>query len=113
MPLNSKRKDKVMNIRFVVFILFCAIATHVVPAAAVDFPERQKEKYKNMDYIEVDELYQDYLDNNVTIVDVRSRLEYETIHPKNAVHLPLAERSFESELEKLVNSTPGKKTAFY
>lgn len=66
-----------------------------------------------MQWIEIDELHQDYLDDKVTIVDTRSKLEYETIHTKGAVHIPVAEGSFESELEKLVSSAPGKKTAFY
>ena len=113
MPLNSKLKEKFMNMRFVVFIVFCAVALHVVPAVAVDFPGRQKEKYKDMQWIEIDELHQIFLDNKVTIVDVRSKLEYETIHAKGAVHISVAKRNFESELNKLVSSTPGKKTAFY
>jgi len=102
-----------MKNKCIVFVVLCVAALFAVPAVAVDFPAREKAKYKKMKWIEIDDLYQDYLDNKVTIVDVRSRLEFETIHTKDAVHIPVAERDFESELKKIIRKSPGKKTAFY
>ncbi len=85
-----------------------------VSAAAVDFPGRRNPKYKDVQCIEINQLYQDYLNGNVNIVDVRSKLEYETIHPVGAVHIPVAAASFESELKKFVHgSGTDKKIAFY
>ncbi len=102
-----------MKNKFRVFIVLCIATLFAVPATAVDFPAREKAKYKNMKWVEIDDLYQDYLDNKVNIVDVRSKLEFETIHTKDAFHIPVAERSFEGELKKLIRKSPGKKTAFY
>ncbi len=102
-----------MKNKFVVFIVLCVAALFAAPATAVDFPAREKDKYKKMKWVEIDDLYQDYLDNKVNIVDVRSKLEFETIHTKDAVHIPVAGRSFEGELKKLIRKSPGKKTAFY
>jgi predicted sulfurtransferase len=90
-----------------------AFCLYVLPAAAVEFPGRQKTKYKSVQPIEIEELYQDYVDNKVNIIDVRSKLEYDTIHIDSALHIPVTKRSFESELRKVVAGAPGKKTAFY
>lgn len=102
-----------MKVRLCVFVALCTFFAHVLPAVAVDFPARKKPKYKNVKPIEIQQLHKDYLENKVTVVDVRSKLEYETIHIKDAFHISVADQSFERELEKLIGATPETKTAFY
>lgn len=62
--------------------IFFAGLVLAATAVAIDYPGREKPKYQSVPYIEIDELYQDYLDGNVIIVDVRSELEYNTIHSR-------------------------------
>lgn len=97
----------------VTLIVTLMLYTMVVQAGAVEFPGRQKEKYKDMQWSEIEELHQDYLDDKVAIIDVRSKLEYETIHINTALHIPLAGRGFEGKLKKFTKTVPGKKIAFY
>jgi predicted sulfurtransferase len=80
---------------------------------AIDYPGRQEQKYKDVPYIGMDQLYKDYIDGKVVIVDVRSKLEFDTIHTEGAVHIPIADRSFEDGLKRLVEREPNKKIAFY
>ncbi len=95
------------------FILLLLTVAQVVPVFAVEFPGREKDKYRNLQWIEIEQLQQDYINGNVTIVDVRSSLEYDTIHIKGAVHLPVADKGFIQALADIVRKNPGKKTAFY
>lgn len=82
-------------------------------SAEIEYPGRKEPKYQDVPYIEIDELHQDYLDGNIIIVDVRSELEYETIHVDGSVHIPVGSRSFEAEVKKLAKTHPGKKIGFY
>ena len=103
-----------MKVRsFVTSIVPLMLFTLVAQAGAVDFPGRQKEKYKDMHWSEIEELHQEYLDSKVAIIDVRSKLEYETIHINGALHIPLAGQGFDGKLKKFIKTTPGKKIAFY
>ena len=94
----------------VFLLLFLMISTAF---AAVEFPGRHEAKYKNVQCIEIDDLYKEYTNNNITLVDVRSQLEFDTIHPKGALHIPVAEKGFEEKLKTLSSDVPGKKIAFY
>ncbi len=91
-------------------IVVCLVGTTVL---AVDFPGRTMSKYQDVLCIEVDELYQEYRNQNVVIVDTRSQLEYDTIHIKGAVHIPVGSRAFESQVQELARKHPGKKISFY
>ena len=82
-------------------------------AAAVEFPARAKEKYKEVPYIEIDTLFEDYKADNVVIVDVRSDLEFNTIHVDGSVHIPLSSGDFEATVKTLAEENSGKKIAFY
>ncbi len=84
-----------------------------VTVVAIEDQGREKPKYQRVPYIEIDELYQDYLVGNMIIVDVRSKLEYETIHTDGAVHIPVGSHAFEAEVKKLAETNPGKKISFY
>jgi rhodanese-related sulfurtransferase len=82
-------------------------------ALAIEYPGRQEPKYHQVPYIEINDLYQEYLAGNVIIVDVRSQLEYETIHIDRAFHIPVGNQAFEAEVKKLAEANPGKKISFY
>ena len=66
-------------------------------AGSGDFPGRAL--YREVPVIEVDELYKKLGD--VVVVDVRSNYEYETLHIKGAVNLPLADMRFAKEVKRL------------
>lgn len=102
---------KVRSLSFfaVLFVILMLTST----AMGIEYPGRKEPKYQGVPYIEIDELYQDYLAGNVIIVDVRSRLEYDTIHTDGAIHIPIGSQAFESELKKLAGANPGKKISFY
>ncbi|HIQ37239.1 MAG TPA: rhodanese-like domain-containing protein [Desulfocapsa sulfexigens] len=102
-----------MKVNVYIFLVLCTFVLHALPVMAIDFPGRKNPKYGTVQTIEINRLYNDYLENKVTLIDVRSLLEYETIHIKGAFHVSMAEQTFESELGKVVRDNPGKKTAFY
>lgn len=85
----------------------------VASAFAVEFPAREKEKYKSVPYIEIDTLYEDFKANQVVIVDVRSDLEFNTIHVDGSVHIPISSGDFDNEVKRLAQENSGKKIAFY
>ncbi len=96
-----------------VVIVFTAILMMSAPVGAVDFPARQEAKYQNVAFIDIDDLYQEYLQGNTVIVDVRSKLEYDTVRVKGAVHIPLGSYVFEKGVMTLADENPGKKIIFY
>ncbi len=49
----------------------------------------------------------------VVIVDVRSPYEYETLRIKDALLIPVTERSFSARVQKLQEQNPGKPLVFY
>lgn len=77
-------------------------------AAEDAFPGRKK--FPNVPYMELNELFAQK--NDVVIVDVRSHYEFETLRIKGARNIPVANKSFESQLLKLREST-NKVIAFY
>ncbi len=84
----------------------CAIAT---VATAADFPLRAK--YPNAPTISVEELNSKY--NDVLVVDVRSKFEFDVIHVANAHLLPMSDRSFFEDVKKLQTANGGKSLVFY
>ena len=98
---------------------YCCVAVFFVvlmfagPGTAIEYPGREDPKYQSVPYIEIEELYQDYLNGNVIIVDVRSELEYNTIHVDGSVHVSVGSGSFEAEVKILAKKNPGKKISFY
>ncbi len=82
-------------------------------ARAADFPGREKPKYQKASYIEIDNLYKEYSKGEPIIVDVRSKLEYDTIHIKGAQHVPLGNTLFERKIKAIGKKNAGKKIVFY
>ena len=73
-----------------------------------EFPGRAK--FPDVPYIELSELFAQK--NDITIVDVRSKYEFETLRIKGAKNIPVANKTFESDVLKLRQST-SQHIAFY
>lgn len=78
---------------------------------AEDFPYRKD--YPNVPAIELADLKIGYDTGVFIIVDVRSKLEFDTIHIKDAIHIPIADILFEERMITLAKENPGKKIASY
>ncbi|MCP4591609.1 MAG: rhodanese-like domain-containing protein [bacterium] len=78
---------------------------------ATDFPNRSK--YDDVAYISIEELEKRHTANNIVVVDVRSKLEFDTIHMEGAQHIPLASDEFEQLVRDLRESNPAAGIAFY
>lgn len=76
--------------------LFVMLFT-VFPAQADEFPGRAL--FPAVKVIEIDELHQRF--DQVTIIDVRSRYEYDTLHIKGARHVPLSSSDFSEQMTQL------------
>ena len=80
----------------------------VAGAAAEPFPHRAK--YKEVQIIEMDDL-QGKLDQMI-VIDVRSKYEYDTMHIKGAKHISLQSKTFEADVQKL-RAASNKAIVFY
>jgi len=77
-------------------------------ANSAPFPHR--EKYKDVPVVESQELRNKLA--SVNVVDVRSKYEFETLHIKGAVNIPLSRPDFATEVSKLTRSN-SKPVIFY
>ena len=77
-------------------------------AKANEFPGR--DKYPDLPFMELSDLFAKLKD--VTVVDARSTLEFQTLRIKGAVNIPVAGKSFEAEVIKLRESS-SKPIVFY
>lgn len=90
------------------FILSLLISPNLY-AADNEFPYR--EVYLKVAVIELAELFEQK--DNVTIVDVRSSYEYETLHIKNALSIPLDEGTYTEKLREAYEQNGRKKMVVY
>jgi rhodanese-related sulfurtransferase len=72
------------------------------------FPGR--EEFPEVPVYELSQLQNDF--NKVVIVDTRSRYEYDTLRIKGSIHIPVAAKTFEQEVQKLSAKT-SKPIVFY
>lgn len=89
-------------------VVFCALGMQSAIAADGEFPGRAL--FLATKPVEIDALRQKFAD--VQLVDVRSRYEYETLHMKSAVHLPLYDDKFKNKVRALSQES-GKPLVFY
>ena len=78
---------------------------------AGEFPLRKK--YPEIQTVELEDLKAGYDSGEFIIVDVRSTLEFNTIHPKNAFHIPVSNAKFAANLKALSEEHQNKKIAVY
>ena len=64
-----------------------------------EFPGR--DLYPEVSFIELEDLFQKMKRKEVIVVDVRSSYEYQTLRIKDAINIPLASKTFVSEMRKL------------
>jgi len=84
---------------FAIFLSFSVAA--ISSAADIALPHR--EKYKDVPVIEIDDVPAKL--ESAWIVDVRSKYEFDTLHIKGAVNVPLGSISFGKDLKKLLGKT--------
>ncbi len=72
---------------------------------------RVKNKRDHLPVITIDELRQRF--DEIIVVDARSEFEYQTLHIKNALSIPVANRGFEPHILALREKHPDKTIAFY
>lgn len=92
-----------------IIVLFSmAWGTVAVGASKDPFPHRKK--YKDVPVIELDILKA--TKDSYLIIDARSKYEFETLHIKGAVNIPLTSSSFGKDVST-VQKAQGKKIVFY
>lgn len=74
-----------------------------------EFPGRKL--FPAVPIIELDELYKEL--NNVILVDVRSKYEYQTLRMVDAINIPLASSSFIKKMTDLRKNNPNKAIVVY
>jgi len=105
-------KGEVMMFRLFQLFLVTNLVTVSQSAWSADegFPGRNK--YPDVPYIELGDLYNKKARGEVVIVDTRSNYEFETLRIKDAVNIPVANDTFEEEVRKLRLKTD-KTLVFY
>ncbi len=106
--LKSPRIRSLWPASLVVLIM---IAGLTASAAALDFPYRKD--YPDVPTIDSEVLFKQYEMDKVVIVDVRSSIEYDVIHPEGAIHIPLSSADFIQMVRELRAFHPEKNFAFY
>jgi len=79
------------------FAFFLIASFSSLSVANSGFPGRQV--YVDVNTIEMEDLHKRL--SEFILVDVRSRFEYNTMHIKNALHLPVAEKTFNDDIRSL------------
>ena len=74
-----------------------------------EYPGR--ELYVDVKHITLEELQKKY--DQVTIIDVRSSYEYNTLHINNSVNIPLAAANFKEKIKKIRTENPAKTIVTY
>ncbi len=80
------------------------------PAGAEDFPLRDKYASVGVPPVETEELAASL--DSMTVVDARSSYEYETLHVRDAVSIPLDSKGFDEAVRELAEDT-GEPLVFY
>ena len=82
-----------------------------ITCLAEEFPLRKK--YPEIQTVELEDLKAGYDSGEFIIVDVRSALEFNTIHPKKAFHIPVSNARFAANLKALSEERKNVKIAVY
>ena len=94
-------KKRPLQLTNFVLSILVLLFTHQVLAAEAnkEFPGR--DTYPSVKYIELNDFYKKFKRKEVTVVDVRSEYEYDTLRIVGALNIPLASSDFVSEMSKL------------
>jgi len=86
------------------------LASYAVMAGAASDPFPHRAKFKEVRIMEIENLEQQL--DDLIVIDVRSKYEYDTIHIKGAKHVPLHSKTFEADVRKL-RGDGNKRIVFY
>lgn len=78
---------------------------------AEDFPYRQN--YPDVPIIGLNDVRSGYEKGEIIFVDARTKMEFDTIHIRDAVHIDFSTQQFLSTLQELGTSNPQKKIIVY
>ncbi len=78
-------------------VLALVVSGPVVSNDSTKFPHRAK--FKNVQTMELEDLHKQL--GNINIVDVRSRYEFDTLHIKGALHIPLSKEKLPAAVREL------------
>ncbi|NVN97811.1 MAG: rhodanese-like domain-containing protein [Geobacteraceae bacterium] len=93
-----------------IFALTCLLLLSTPLLAAEEgFPLRKK--YPSLQFISTNDLKSQY--DKAAIIDVRSKIEYDVIHINKAAHLPMAVKTFTTDLEKARQKSAPSPLVFY
>ena len=98
---------KTLVLAMALMFILCSVSF----ATGLEFPYRKD--YPNVPTISTEALFKGNEAGKIIIVDVRSKIEYEVIHPTGAVHIPLSNKNFVKNVKTLVSKNPGKKIVSY
>ncbi len=110
-PLRKKRSSRIWPKSMASFLVLASVLGLAAFSVAREFPYRKD--YPTVPPIESEVLFKEYEVDKAIIVDVRSSIEYDVIHPEGAVHIPLSNANFIEQVEELRNYNPEKNLAFY
>jgi rhodanese-related sulfurtransferase len=96
------------TIAFIWLITSLLATAGTVTANENEFPHRAR--FKDVPVVEISELKNRL--TNVVIVDVRSKYEFDTLHIKGAINIPLASVDFAARIQALSKNS-GKKIVMY
>ena len=97
--------------RYLIIAVICGSIFFGSTGLAANFPHR--DKYPEVNIIELSDLKSGYDAGDIIVVDVRSKGEFETIHIKNAVNIPYGTANFIKDLNRLAQMNSNKKIAVY
>jgi rhodanese-related sulfurtransferase len=108
---SKKRSSRIWSKSIASLIVLASVLGLSVFSFALEFPYRKD--YPTVPTIDSKALLEQYEADKVIIVDVRSSIEYDVIHPEGAVHIPLSSSSFIAKVQELKSFNPAKNLAFY
>ena len=109
--LRKKRSSRGWSKSIASLLVLASVFGLTALAVALEFPHRKD--YPTVPPIDSDELFKEYENDKIIIVDVRSLIEYDVIHPDGAVHIPISDTNFIEQVKELRSFNPEKKLAFY
>lgn len=90
------------------FLLMLILGMAPLYAAETDFPYRAR--YPDAPTLDATELFRRL--DQINVIDVRSRYEFDTLHIKGAINIPLADKDFTEQVKALTQKN-GNPLVFY
>ena len=92
-----------MTLSKMIVLFLCLFLTFTVYASDEGFPGRKK--FPDVPYISLSDFHTGYLNHKYVVVDARSNFEFNVIHIKGAINLPVNSDDFFTEINKLAQKT--------